>query len=128
MIRYLLDTNILVDLIRGKENTAERIRTLGLQHCAISDLTLFELYCGAQASLRKEENLALIDRLATEITVLPSAAGYREAARQKVRLNRAGERIEDIDLMIGCTAIAHNCTLLTDNKKHLSRLEGLTLL
>ena len=49
-------------------------------------------------------------------------------AMERVRLRRAGNRIEDLDLLIGSTAIHHGLTLLTNNRRHFERMQGLNLI
>ena len=47
MVKYLLDTNIIIDLLRGTSpETKQLIVSLGISNCAISDITLYELYVG----------------------------------------------------------------------------------
>ena len=46
----------------------------------------------------------------------------------KLDLEKKGERLADFDLFIAATAVAHDLTLVTGNKKHFSRVPGLKLL
>ena len=126
MIKYLLDTDMIVDIIRSPQSVAsQNVREVSLASCAITDLTLFELYCGAAASDNTLANKVIVDNLKSQITVLNSSDAYFEAASQKVMLKRSGKLIEDFDLLIGCTAKVHAMTLVTGNLKHMSRIEGL---
>ena len=128
MIKYLLDTSTLVDILRQKgSQAAATLMSVGISRCAIADMTLFELYYGAYCSERREENLDMIHNLSKRITILPSSAAYSEAARQKCRLREIGLLIEDIDLLIGCTAIVNNLTLISGNAKHMGRLERIQM-
>ena len=129
MIRYILDTNVLVDILRGNNSGAkETLLLLGVDHCAIADITVFELLCGAAGSANPEKNRIAIGQLLEQITVLPSSAGYLEAADNKLRLKREGTIIEDLDLLIGCTALHNDCTLVTGNLQHMKRIPGLKLM
>lgn len=128
MIKYLLDTNTLIDIIRDKEsNVSNALMTAGLRQCSIADITVFELFYGAFCSEQCAANLQLIQDLTTAITIIPSSQAYMEAARQKCRLRKLGLLIEDIDLLIGCTAIANNLTLISSNTKHMDRLENIRM-
>lgn len=128
MIKYLLDTNTIVDIIRDKESMpSKRLMAVGLYRCAIADMTVFELLYGAFNSEQREANLQMISNLSKAICTLPSSPAYMEAARQKCRLRKLGLLIEDIDLLIGCTAIANGLTLISDNTKHMSRLENIRI-
>ena len=128
MTQYLLDTNVIVNLIRGKaDNIRQHILEVGVDRCAICDLTAFELLYGAYKSQNREQNLRLVHTLIDQIAVLPSSSAYELAAREKVRLQQAGHPIEDFDLLIGYTAIINHRTLVSNNFRHLSRLTDLTL-
>ena len=48
-------------------------------------------------------------------------------AKEKVRLKKAGMPIEDFDLLIGCAAKAAKLTMVTNNIKHFSHIEGLVI-
>ena len=128
MIKYLLDTNTIVDIIRDKAcKAAQKMMSVGLCKCAITDITIFELMYGAYCSERQEANLQTVLNLSKAICVLPSSAAYQEAARQKARLRKNGLLIEDIDLLIGCTSIEHHLTLISGNTKHMDRLENIKM-
>ena len=128
MIKYLLDTNTIVDIIRDKESMpSKRLMAVGLYRCAIADMTVFELLYGAFNSEQREANLQMISNLSKAICTLPSSPAYMEAARQKCRLRKLGLLIEDIDLLIGCTAIENDLTLISDNTKHMSWLENIRI-
>ena len=48
-------------------------------------------------------------------------------ARERGRLRAAGNLIGDFDLLIGATALRHGLTLLTNNRRHFERLQGLSI-
>ena len=52
----------------------------------------------------------------------------RAFARERGRLKAAGTPIGDLDLLIGCTALRHGLTLLTNNRRHFQRLQGLDIM
>ena len=127
--RFLLDTNAVIDILREPQGTvAQRLlENGGISLCAISDITLYELYAGAYASRHVEKNLASVDKLTEWLQVIPSSQAYKEAARQKVELKTCGQIIEVFDLLIGCTAIVTGRVLVTSNQKHLGRLQGIEI-
>ena len=49
-------------------------------------------------------------------------------AAERRRLRATGQRIEDLDIFIGATAIRHNLTLLTNNRRHFERMRGLDII
>jgi len=123
---YLLDTNVLVDLLRDPIGpVAEMLYMKGLSSCAIADISLYELYCGAYASRDVANNTALIKTINEQFNILPTSDAYEEAAIRKVALKKAGDVIEDIDILIACTALQSGRVLVTGNARHMTRIEGL---
>ena len=49
-------------------------------------------------------------------------------ARERGRLKAMGTPIGDFDLLIGATALRHNLTLLSNNRRHFERISGLSIL
>ena len=125
MNKYLLDTNICIFLFRGKYNINDQIKRVGFQNCCISEVTLAELKYGAECSEHITENNKLIDDFANSITILPIYSSLSLYAKEKARLRKAGNMIDDFDLLIGVTAVANNLILVTDNEKHLKRISKL---
>jgi tRNA(fMet)-specific endonuclease VapC len=58
------------------------------------------------------------------IPIFPSLEVY---AQEKARLRKAGQPVDDFDLLIGATAIAMNLTLISNNVDHLGRMQGIRL-
>lgn len=125
--RYLLDSNICIHLLRNRKEVIEGIRRVGWSNCCISEITVVELFYGAECSSMPEANLEEVDAFVNSITVLPISSCIREFCRKKAALRRQGLLIEDFDMFIGCTALANKCTLVTENIKHLSRIEEIEL-
>lgn len=65
----------------------------------------------------------------TKLTILPVDQSVAERfVDTKIALEKRGARLEDFDLLIAATALASGLTLVTRNKKHFERIEGLRLL
>lgn len=128
MIRYVLDTNVLVDVLRNRpKGVRERLLEIGIDKCVVSDLTVFELYSGVASSSNPEQNKEFLEKMFEKLAVIPASDAYWLAAQEKARLTKAGTPIEDFDLLIGCTALEYGLTLITGNVKHMGRLEGLNI-
>lgn len=128
MIRYVLDTNVLIDVLRDRPHgIRERIQEIGIDNCVVSDITVYELYTGVAASTASERNKELLERMFEKLAVIPASDAYWTAAREKARLAKAGTPIEDKDLLIGCTALEYGLTLITGNSKHMGRIQGLKI-
>lgn len=125
-MKYLLDTNILVDFLRGTKSIEVSMIKEG---CAISIITYGELIYGACKSDKKEENLSkikeMINDLGIEISFLNEKI-MNEYGELKAKLERKGERLDDLDLMIASSAISQNLTLVTRNIRHFKRIPSLS--
>ena len=125
--RYLLDSNICVYLLRDKKGIRNHIRKIRWENCCISEITVIELLYGAECSNAVEANMQEVRQLCADLNVIPISVAIEEFARQKARLRREGKLIDDFDLLIGCTAKVSQCTLVTENIKHLHRVDGLKI-
>ena len=124
---YLLDTSICVYLFRGNREVMQRLNEIGLEQCYICDVVLAELRYGAYISNYVDDNLKMIDDFIKEVQVLPFADSIDVYAKEKIRLKKAGNPIEDFDLLIGCAAKAAGLTMVTHNIKYFNHIEGLEI-
>lgn len=127
MKKYLLDTSIVAFLFRGKYGIGQHLSQLHAEQCYVSDVTVAELTYGAYHSDRVQWNLEMIKRFTKMVTVVPFASSVDEYGRQKDRLVKSGQMIEDFDLFIGCTAVANGLVMVTDNVKHFARIKDLEI-
>jgi len=128
MAKYLLDTNICVFFLRGKKSIAEQIFGNGIDNCFISEITVAELFYGVECDeYNFDENRKKVNEFVDILTVIPITNVLSEYARQKAFLRKKDNLIDDMDLLIGTTAIANNMILVTDNEKHLNRLSNIKI-
>jgi tRNA(fMet)-specific endonuclease VapC len=128
MAKYLLDTNICVFYLRDKYEVEKKIKGIGgLNNCIISEITLAELKFGAELSERRDENMQTIEDFSQSTTILPIFSSLGLFAREKARLKRSGILIDDFDLLIGCSAVTNQLILVTENEKHLNRLNSIVI-
>ena len=121
-MKYLLDTNICIHLFRGKLELLEKINSVGLANCAISEITLAELIFGAENSKHPIKNHSLINKLTSQISVLPIYESIPLYGKEKVRLRKNGKMISDFDLLIGCTTVYQNMIMVTENVSEFERI------
>ena len=124
---YLLDTNICIYYFKGQFNLQEKIKSLGFEKFAISEITLAELIYGAEKSQRKARNIKVVENFSEKITILPIFDSIRIYGTEKARLKTKGKIISDLDLFIGATAIANDLILVTRNIKEFERLENIKI-
>ncbi len=127
MKQYLLDTNICIYLLKDLHNVEGRIERCGKKNCFISEITLAELYYGACNSGQKEKKMQGVHFIEDYFTILPMYACLEKYGDIKSLLRRQGLLIDDFDLLIGCTALQYELTLVTENVKHLARIPGIQI-
>jgi tRNA(fMet)-specific endonuclease VapC len=125
-VRYLLDTNIVSDLIRRPQGVvAERIAVIGEANVCTSVFVAAELRYGAM----KRGSPALsaqVEAVLDVLEVLPLESPMETTyAHVRKRLESAGTPIGGNDLLIAAQALALDCTLVTDNSSEFARVEGL---
>jgi tRNA(fMet)-specific endonuclease VapC len=127
-MRYLLDTNILSDLLRNpRGRVAENILRVGENQVCTSIIVAAELRYGiakkGSARLRGqlEAIFAALDVLAFEA---PADDAY---ARIRARLDQSGKPIGANDLLIAAHALALGHTVVTDNEREFSRIPELSV-
>lgn len=125
-MRYLLDTNILSDLIRNpRGRVTERIRAVGQEQVCTSIIVAAELRYGAQKrtsprlTAQLEAVLGALDVLPFET---PADIAY---GRLRAGLERSGRPIGGNDLLIAAQAVALGHTIVTDNERELGRVPDL---
>ena len=124
---YLLDTSTCIFLLRGKRTVEERLNEIDEERCYITDAVVAELLFGAYYSDRPEENLRQVEAFVAEMQVIPFDQTINVFAQERVKLWKAGKKIEDFDLLIGCAAKAMGLTIVTHNRKHFEHIEGLEI-
>ena len=122
-----LDTNFLVDVLRGKKEAENKLRELdeeGLQ--ATTVVSVFELLIGARLSEKNKGNLKDVFRLISRLNVLTMTLESVDIASQiYARKTRKGKPIGLKDIFIAGIAISNGCDLVTRNVKHFSGLKKL---
>ena len=90
---------------------------------------MFELHYGIVNSLpaTQTDKRRKLNRLIEQLEVLPVVSCVEVYANEKTRLRCAGTPIEDLYLIIGCTALAHQLPVVTGNTRHFARIQGLHL-
>jgi tRNA(fMet)-specific endonuclease VapC len=124
--RYLLDTNIVSDLVRHPQGrAAAKIAEVGEDAVATSIIVAAELRYGAakkaspRLTAQLEAVLGVLEIIALEV---PADASYGAA---RVALEAAGTPIGANDLLIAAQALALDMIVVTDNEREFARVDGL---
>jgi predicted nucleic acid-binding protein len=125
---YLLDTDTIIYSLKGNSAIAKNLEQHVEDPMRISVITIMELYFGAYKSQKFEANIAKVRTIEQTFEILAAdkeIAGVFGAI--KASLQKSGTPLDDFDLIISATALAHNLVLVTNNEGHFGRIEGLKL-
>jgi len=128
MLRYLLDTNIAIYVIKCKPLSALQLFNEHADHMAISSITLAELLHGAEKSIAPTRSLAVVEDFCARLEILPygpKAAQHYGSIRST--LEKRGQAIGVNDLHIAAHARSEGLTLVTNNLREFERVDALQL-
>lgn len=126
--RYLVDTDWVIHYFNGQQAITQRLQALQPDGLALSIVSLAELYEGVLYSTDPSRNEQALRDFLTVVEVIGlDHETARRFGQERGRLRAAGQLIADADLLIGATALRHDLTLLTNNRRHFERLDGLPI-
>lgn len=128
-MRFLLDTNLCIDLMRGRADAAfRRLRRRAPDDAGISSITLAELRYGAAKSKRRAHHESLIVAFCAPLTIATFDARAAEAYGEiRALLESVGKPIGPLDLLIAAHALSLGATVVTANEREFNRVPGLTV-
>lgn len=121
----LVDTSILIDYYRKTDKANSIWMALIRQEYqfAISIITKYEIYSGASAG-----QLSFWDAVFKNITIIPlDEVTIDVAVTINTTLKRKRKQIDIADLFIAATAVSHNLSFVTLNRKHFDRIDELNI-
>ena len=124
---YLLDTNVCITLLRGKDPVLlQRINARKPADIALCSVVIGELFYGAALSNQPALEQAKVDAFARLYVCLSfDDAAAKAFGGLRAHLKKLGTPIGPYDLMIAASALASNLTLVTHNVVEFSRVPGL---
>jgi len=126
MLKFLLDTNIVIYVIKRRPVEVLGLFNENAGRMGISAITLSELLHGAEKSTRVAHNLAVVEDFASRLDVLPyTARASQHYGAIRAALERAGRPIGVNDLHIAAHARSEGLTLVTNNLTEFERVPGL---
>ncbi len=131
-MNYLLDTSVLIDLLRQKSYVWNFLQSHPKDKFLTSTICEAELWEGvfreksADVSQKRGD---LQDLLGSLFRIIPFDSDQAQIAGQiRATLSLKGEKTGDLDALIGATAIISDAVLITSNPKHFSRIKNLQIL
>ena len=130
-IKYLLDSNICIHFLKNDIKVVDKLHEVGFINCHLSEITILELLYGVANSIstKKDANKLKLKLLEESFDdrILPIRLTFESFSIQKTYLKKLGTPISDFDLLIGCTALVQDMTLVSRNVKEMKRIEGIKL-
>ena len=128
MLKYLLDTNIVIYVLKRRPKEVLEIFNTNASRMAISSITLSELIYGAEKSANVDKNLEAIEEFISHLEVLPyDAKASQHYGQIKAALEKRGEIIGENDIHIAAHTISQGLILVTNNLRVFKRVPNLAL-
>ncbi len=125
-MKYLVDSDWVVDYLIGKQQAIDLFSFVSQDGIAISLITFGEIYEGIYYGRDPQRSEAVFRQFLRSVDVLSlNRSIMQQFARIRGDLRRKGQIIGDPDIFIAATAIYHDLTLLTRNRKHYERIPTL---
>jgi tRNA(fMet)-specific endonuclease VapC len=126
VLRYLLDTNLCIRLLRDRPQALRARFNAEADSLCLSTIVLAELLYGAEKSAAASANLRQVERFVARLQVLVfDEAAAAHAANIRAVLERRGIPIGGYDLLIAGHARSRGLVVITGNLKEFRRVEGL---
>lgn len=128
MLKYLLDTNIVIYVLKRRPKEVLDIFNANASRMAISSITLSELIYGAEKNLNTDKNLEAVEEFVSHLEVLPyDAKASQHYGQIKAALEKKGQIIGENDIHIAAHAISHGLILVSNNVREFKRVPNLAL-
>ncbi|MEM6837581.1 MAG: type II toxin-antitoxin system VapC family toxin [Cyanobacteria bacterium P01_C01_bin.120] len=126
-MRYLLDTCVISDFIKGEAGTIARFKQTPPADVAISAITVMELRYGLALNPQRAQKIEpTIASILSSANILPfSNAEAEQAAQIRAVLKSQGQPIGAYDVLIAATALQHKLIMVTANQKEFGRVASL---
>ncbi len=126
MLRYLLDTNIVIYVLKRRPIEVLSLFNENASRMAISAITLSELFHGAEKSTRVSNNLVAIEDFCSRLEVLPyGAKAAQHYGAIRAGLEKTGQPIGVNDLHIAAHARSEGLVVVTNNVGEFARVPAL---
>ncbi|MEQ9624727.1 PIN domain-containing protein [Coleofasciculus chthonoplastes] len=126
-MRYLLDTCVISDFIKGEPGTQARLKQTPPTDIAVSVITVMELRYGLQLNPQRAHKIEpVITSFLSSITLLPFGISEAEqVAHIRAILRSQGQPIGAYDVLIAATALQYNLVMITANQREFDRVPDL---
>jgi len=128
-VRFLLDTDWVIDHFNGIAAITRRLEQLRPSGLALCVISLAELYEGVHYSRDPAASRRVLSRFVSGLTVVPIDDEICDIfGRERGKLRQHGRTVGDFDLLIGATGLRHGLTICTNNRRHFEVIDGVQLI
>ena len=129
MIKYMLDTNICIYIIKRKPtDVIARFRQTRISQVGISSITLSELEYGVAKSSKPDQNQFALAQFSAPLEILSyEDEAAQQYGRLRALLEKQGTPIGSLDMLIAAHVLSINCILVTNNEKEFNRVPNLKI-
>ncbi len=126
-MRYLIDTNICIYIMNNRPaDVIEKFKKVNMGEIGVSTITISELQYGIAKSQHRKKNQIRLNEFIAPLEILP----YDNAAAKtygdiRFHLEKIGQPIGPLDLLIAAHAMSQNLIIVTNNDKEFVRIRNL---
>ena len=116
---FLLDTDWVIDHFNGVAPVTRRLQELEPHGLNLSIISAAELWEGAYFSRDPKRSQAMLEEFLAGVVVLGLDEEIcKRFGQLRGSSRKRGQTVGDFDVLMEATALRHNLTLLTNNRKH----------
>lgn len=125
-MRHVVDSDVLIDLGAQRSLVVDALNAIEPDGLGCSILSYGELFEGVVGGDAYDDALPRLERMLERFALIPvDLAILQRFAAIRDSLRKRGQLIGDFDIVIAATAIEHDATLVTRNRKHFERISEL---
>lgn len=128
-MKYLLDTCVISDFIKGEATTLRHIKTVSPHEIAVSSITVMEIEYGLALNPARAQRIQqIINDFLDSVTILDfNSDDAKQAARLRAILKQQGQPIGSYDILLAGCAVNQNLIFVSANVGEFTRIEELVL-
>jgi tRNA(fMet)-specific endonuclease VapC len=127
-LSFLIDTDWVIDHLNAVSEVTRRLKELEPQRLALSIISAAELWEGVYFSRDQKRSQVMLEAFLSGVTILNlDEEVCKRFGHLRGSMRKRGQVMGDFDLLIAATALRHNLTLLTNNRKHFAGIAGLQI-
>jgi len=128
-MKYLIDTNICIYIMNHHPpEVLQKFKSVGVGEVGISSVTVSELHYGACKSIHIKKNIQRLDEFLCPFEILAyDEDALKSYGKIRSQLERKGEVIGPLDMLIAAHALSKKLILITNNIKEFNRIKSLNI-